>query len=284
MLIYLAAQYRRRAYLCRYREALEAAGHTVTSRWLNGTHEVEDNGSDPLAHEAATIRFAQDDKNRRRAGPTPHCVYRTATECGIQGRSSCRAWHGAGMEQTGLHCRSTARMCFAIYPRCVSLTPGPSAWQPSSLKESTRVPDPPPPLLALRALLHLALAACAPAAAVHRWRDYRVARRLETGGTVSMWRLLDLFCGGGGASMGYSSAGFEVTGVDHLPQKHYPFTFVQGDALEYLAAHGHEYAALHASPPCQAYSSPQASHHPRSSEAHRSSARGAPGDAQTLRD
>lgn len=32
----------------------------------------------------------------------------------------------------------------------------------------------------------------------------------------------------------------------------YPFEFVQGDALEYLAEHGHEYDAIHASPPCQA--------------------------------
>jgi DNA (cytosine-5)-methyltransferase 1 len=31
-------------------------------------------------------------------------------------------------------------------------------------------------------------------------------------------------------------------------------TFVQADALEYLAAHGNEYAAIHASPPCQRYS------------------------------
>ena len=54
--------------------------------------------------------------------------------------------------------------------------------------------------------------------------------------------------------MGYSRAGFDVTGVDNRPQKHYPFTFVLGDALEYVAAHGHEYDAIHASPPCQRYS------------------------------
>jgi len=67
-------------------------------------------------------------------------------------------------------------------------------------------------------------------------------------------RLLDLFCGAGGAAMGYHRAGFEVVGVDHLPQKHYPFPFLLADALEYVREHGHEYDAIHASPPCQAYS------------------------------
>lgn len=67
-------------------------------------------------------------------------------------------------------------------------------------------------------------------------------------------RLLDLFCGAGGAAMGYSRAGFDIVGIDHVPQPHYPFEFVQADALEYLAEHGHEFDAIHASPPCQFYS------------------------------
>jgi DNA (cytosine-5)-methyltransferase 1 len=67
-------------------------------------------------------------------------------------------------------------------------------------------------------------------------------------------KLLDLFCGAGGAGMGYSQAGFEVTGVDIEPQPKYPFEFIQGDAMAYLPEHGKEYDFIHASPPCQAYS------------------------------
>lgn len=64
-------------------------------------------------------------------------------------------------------------------------------------------------------------------------------------------KILNLFCGAGGAAMGYSRAGFEMVGVDIAPQKHYPFEFHQADALEYCAEHGREFDVIHASPPCQ---------------------------------
>jgi DNA (cytosine-5)-methyltransferase 1 len=66
-------------------------------------------------------------------------------------------------------------------------------------------------------------------------------------------RLLDLFCGAGGSAVGYYRAGFDVTGVDIEPQPHYPFAFIQADALEHCAAYGHRFDAIHASPPCQAF-------------------------------
>ncbi|MGW5790990.1 hypothetical protein ACWEV3_10330 [Saccharopolyspora sp. NPDC003752] len=57
--------------------------------------------------------------------------------------------------------------------------------------------------------------------------------------------------------MGYHRAGFDVVGGDIARQPRYPFEFHQADALEFLAAHGHEFDAIHASPPCQAFTNAQ---------------------------
>ena len=67
-------------------------------------------------------------------------------------------------------------------------------------------------------------------------------------------KLLDLFCGAGGAAAGYQAAGFDVVGVDLEPQPEYPGEFHQGDALEWAAEYDLAvFDAIHASPPCQGY-------------------------------
>lgn len=67
-------------------------------------------------------------------------------------------------------------------------------------------------------------------------------------------KLLDLFCGAGGAGVGYHRAGFDVVGVDLNPMPNYPFVFYQADALDFLNAKWQDFDAIHASPPCQAWS------------------------------
>lgn len=90
--------------------------------------------------------------------------------------------------------------------------------------------------------------------------------------------VLDLYCGEGGVSVGFARAGLHPIGVDlnddlahrlkrprPKPLKRYPFPAIEADALEVLAVLlaggtvlGHrlrDFAAIHASPPCQRYSS-----------------------------
>jgi DNA (cytosine-5)-methyltransferase 1 len=74
---------------------------------------------------------------------------------------------------------------------------------------------------------------------------------------VSKPRLLDLYSCQGGAARGYQQAGFHVTGVDlegKYAHRYAGDEFHQGDAIEFLKEHGHEFDAVHASPPCQRYS------------------------------
>lgn len=77
-------------------------------------------------------------------------------------------------------------------------------------------------------------------------------------------RLLDLFCGGGGASVGYAQAGFEVVGVDIIDQPSYPFEFHKADAMTFPLD---GFDLVRASPPCPGYSL-ATSFHPEARDNH----------------
>lgn len=65
-------------------------------------------------------------------------------------------------------------------------------------------------------------------------------------------KVLDLFCGAGGASMGlqYAWPHARITGVDIKLQPRYPFNFVKADAMKF-PLDGYDF--IWASPPCQAH-------------------------------
>lgn len=83
-----------------------------------------------------------------------------------------------------------------------------------------------------------------------------------------MPRLLDLFCGAGGCAAGYVRAGFEVVGVDLAPQPHFPYEFIEADALTIDIEWARQFDAVHASPPCQRWSKATLQHGRQHAEEH----------------
>lgn len=68
--------------------------------------------------------------------------------------------------------------------------------------------------------------------------------------------ILDLYCGAGGAAQGFDAAGFRIVGIDIDPQPYYPYEFIQANVFDDAwrdCVDLSEVAAVHASPPCQAY-------------------------------
>ena len=60
MKIYLASRYSRAPQLRQVRDELETMGHTITSRWIDGGHELTKDGSTQAAH-LERSRFATED-------------------------------------------------------------------------------------------------------------------------------------------------------------------------------------------------------------------------------
>ena len=74
-------------------------------------------------------------------------------------------------------------------------------------------------------------------------------------------KILDLFCGAGGASTGYYLAGIEhnltkveITGIDIKHGKRYPFHYLRWDVMKMSVEELQQYDFIHASPPCQTFS------------------------------
>lgn len=71
-------------------------------------------------------------------------------------------------------------------------------------------------------------------------------------------KVLDLFCGAGGASVGMTRAGeMDIFGVDNVDQPEYPFSFfrfIQADVCKLPVDFISGFDFVWASPPCQAYS------------------------------
>lgn len=61
MKIYFASRYSRHLQLQGFRSDVETLGHTITSRWINGDHQIDDAGLSDQAKEHERIRFAQED-------------------------------------------------------------------------------------------------------------------------------------------------------------------------------------------------------------------------------
>lgn len=93
--IYLAARYSRREELLTYRADLEAMGHTVTSRWLNGSHQISDEGLSAEGTREERERFALEDWND--LYDASHCIVFTEEPCGSNSRGGRHVEAGAAL-------------------------------------------------------------------------------------------------------------------------------------------------------------------------------------------
>ncbi len=67
--VYLAARYSRRLELCGYRAELEALGYSIPARWLNGSHQLDNNGV-PIGEDGEAL-VEQHDAHGSAQAPAP---------------------------------------------------------------------------------------------------------------------------------------------------------------------------------------------------------------------
>lgn len=93
--VYLAARYSRREELCAYREYLRARGIEVTSRWLDGNHQISDDGLSAEAKAAERRRLACEDWEDLRCADTT--ISFTETPRGTNSRGGRHVEFGAAL-------------------------------------------------------------------------------------------------------------------------------------------------------------------------------------------
>jgi len=99
--VYLAARYSRREELCGYRSHLETLGYVVTSRWLNGNHQIDDAGLSVEAKAAERERFACEDWNDLMEADI--CISFTETPRSSNSRGGRHVEYGAALAK-GARC------------------------------------------------------------------------------------------------------------------------------------------------------------------------------------
>jgi hypothetical protein len=105
--VYLAARYSRREELNRYADELRVNGYLVNCRWLNGNHQISDDGLSTEAKAEERTRFATEDWDDLMAARI--CISFTETPRGTNSRGGRHVEFGAA--------RAAGKVCIVIGPR-----------------------------------------------------------------------------------------------------------------------------------------------------------------------
>jgi nucleoside 2-deoxyribosyltransferase len=107
MNVYLASRYSRHEELQSYRDELEKIGFTVTSRWINGDHQINDQGLSDEAKASERLRFAMEDWEDLRAADI--CISFTEIPRSSNSRGGRHVEFGAAL--------AYGKTCIVVGPR-----------------------------------------------------------------------------------------------------------------------------------------------------------------------